>query len=102
MEMDRFAEQVRRGVRDVGTIGGQLGQIIEQVDEGSAQFADVNRGMKSQSEGARQISDAMGQLTTTTRETMIAAEESSRAADRLLAAMAELKTAVEAFKIRRT
>jgi hypothetical protein len=32
---------------------------------------------------------------------MIAAEESSRAADRLLAAMAELKTAVEAFKIRR-
>ncbi len=101
MEMDRFAEQVRRGVRDVGTIGGQLGQIIEQVDEGSAQFADVNRGMKSQSEGARQISDAMGQLTTTTRETMLAAEESSRAADRLLAAMAELKTAVEAFKIRR-
>ncbi|MBM4110092.1 MAG: methyl-accepting chemotaxis protein [Phycisphaerae bacterium] len=101
MEMDRFAEQVRRGVRDVGTIGGQLGQIIEQVDEGSSQFADVNRGMKSQSEGARQISDAMGQLTTTTRETMLAAEESSRAADRLLAAMSELKTAVEAFKIRR-
>jgi methyl-accepting chemotaxis protein len=57
--------------------------------------------MKSQSEGARQISDAMGQLTTTTRETMLAAEESSRASDRLLAAMAELKTAVEAFKIRR-
>jgi methyl-accepting chemotaxis protein len=102
MEMDRFAEQVRRGVRDVGTIGGQLGQIIEQVDEGSAQFTEVNRGMKSQSEGARQISDAMGQLTTTTRETMLAAEESSRAADRLLAAMAELKTAVEAFKLRRS
>ncbi len=102
MEMDRFAEQVRRGVRDVGTIGGQLGQIIEQVDAGSAQFADVNRGMKSQSEGARQISDAMGQLTTTTRETMVAAEESSRASDRLLAAMGELKTAVEAFKLRRS
>lgn len=101
MEMDRFAEQVRRGVRDVGTIGGQLGQIIEQVDQGSAQFAEVNRGMKSQSEGARQISEAMGQLTTTTRETMLAAEESSRAADRLLEAMSELKTAVEAFKIRR-
>jgi len=101
MEMDRFAEQVRRGVTDVGTIGSQLGQIIEQVDAGSSQFADVNTGMRNQSDGARQISDAMGSLAGTARETLLAAEESSRASDRLLEAMGELKTAVEAFKLRK-
>lgn len=101
MEMDRFAEQVRRGVTDVGTIGSQLGQIIEQVDEGSSQFAEVNAGMRNQSEGARQISEAMGSLTGTARETLLAAEESSRASDRLLEAMGDLKTAVEAFKLRK-
>ncbi|NBX36513.1 MAG: methyl-accepting chemotaxis protein [Planctomycetes bacterium] len=101
MEMDRFAEQVRRGVADVDTIGSQLGQIIEQVDEGSSQFAEVNAGMRNQSEGARQISEAMGGLTGTARETLLAAEESSRAAERLLEAMGELKTALEAFKLRK-
>lgn len=101
MEMDRFAEQVRRGVTDVGTIGSQLGQIIEQVDDGSSQFAEVNAGMRNQSDGARQISEAMASLTGTARETLLAAEESSRASDRLLEAMGELKTAVEAFKLRK-
>ena len=31
MEMDKFSEQVRQVVSEVGTIGGQLGQIITSV-----------------------------------------------------------------------
>ena len=49
MEMDKFTEEVRRGVATVGDINSQLGQIIEQVQSLSSRIDSVNEGMRSQS-----------------------------------------------------
>jgi methyl-accepting chemotaxis protein WspA len=62
MEMDGFAAQVERGVGVTAQVGTQLGQIIGQVKSLSERFDAVNHGMRSQSQGARQISEAMTQL----------------------------------------
>jgi methyl-accepting chemotaxis protein len=65
MEMDRFADQVRHGVASVGQISTQMGEIIENVNNNTSSFKLVNEGMRSQSQGAQQISEAMIQLTPT-------------------------------------
>jgi methyl-accepting chemotaxis protein WspA len=65
MEMDKFAEEVRRGVSTVGEINTQLAQLIEQVQSLSSRIDSVNQGMHSQALGASQINDAMTHLTAT-------------------------------------
>jgi methyl-accepting chemotaxis protein WspA len=62
MEMDGFSAEVKRGVGVTAQVGTQLGQIIGQVKALSERFDVVNHGMRSQSQGARQISEAMTQL----------------------------------------
>ncbi|HIG28332.1 MAG TPA: methyl-accepting chemotaxis protein, partial [Verrucomicrobiales bacterium] len=62
MEMDKFSEQIRMGVDEVGSISKQLGQIIGNVQLLSGKFESVQQGMVSQTEGAQQISEAMTQL----------------------------------------
>ena len=42
MGMDRFSEEVRHGVADVNEVGGQLAQIIEQVQALTPRFEAVN------------------------------------------------------------
>jgi methyl-accepting chemotaxis protein WspA len=98
--MDRFAEDVRQGVHEVSSIGGQLSQIVEHVDAGSAEFAELHTGMRAQEDGSRQISDAMGQLAANAREALSAAEETARAAEQLAAATRELRAGAELFKLR--
>ncbi len=98
MEMDRFSDQVRRGVGETARIGGQFGSIIEQVEIGTADFARVTEGMKAQTEGARQISDAMSQLTTGSREAVTAAQETCKAATTLQDAISVLRQSVAAFR----
>jgi methyl-accepting chemotaxis protein len=100
MEMDRFTDQVRRAVDDVGTISQQMGQIIERVDANSASFKLVNESMVSQSQGAEQISDAMEQLTLGVAQTREALKENAQAADDLHAAIGELKTAIASFRLK--
>ena len=100
MEMDRFTDQVRRAVDDVGTISLQMGQIIERVDANSASFKLVNESMVSQSQGAEQISDAMEQLTLGVAQTREALKENAQAADDLHAAIGELKTAIASFRLK--
>ena len=63
MGMDKFSEEVRRGMHDVQQVGGQLSQIIEQVQALAPRFETVNEGMQAQATGAEQISEALLQLT---------------------------------------
>src|SRR5688572_2458609 len=83
MEMDKFTEQVRHGVRAVAHVNGQLGQIIEQVQELSGRIESVSEGMSSQSQGAAQISDAMTQLTDGARQTAASLREFNSATEGL-------------------
>jgi methyl-accepting chemotaxis protein WspA len=91
MEMDKFTEQVRSGVRAVGDVNAQLGQIIEQVQELSGRIDSLNEGMRSQSQGAAQISDAMMQLTDGARQTAASLREFNSATDGLRDVVAGLR-----------
>ena len=59
MGMDKFSEEVRRGMLDVQHVGGQLTQIIQQVQALAPRFAMVNEGMQTQATGAEQITQAL-------------------------------------------
>lgn len=62
MEMDKFTAEVTQGVRAVRELTAQQGRIIEQVKVLMPRFETVNEGMRAQSDGARQITEAMTQL----------------------------------------
>jgi len=99
MEMDKFTEEVRRGVGAVGEIGGQLGSIIEQVQTLSSRFESVNEGMRSQSVGAKQISEAMVQLTDGAQQTAGSLREFNNATDHLRGAVTDLRQEISHFKV---
>jgi len=99
MEIDRFAEEVRSGVGNVVRVGGQFGQIISQVKTLSERFDAVNHGMRSQSQGARQIGDAMGQLIDGARQTSVSLREFNSATESLRDAVAVLKQEIAQFNV---
>lgn len=98
MEMDRFSEQVRKSVGETARVNGQLGEIIAQVESGTRDIFQVTEGMKAQTEGAKQIADAMSQLTSGSRESVVAAQETCRAAEALQEAIVGLRQGVASFK----
>jgi methyl-accepting chemotaxis protein WspA len=99
MEIDRFAEEVRSGVGNVVRVGGQFGQIISQVKVLSERFDAVNHGMRSQSQGARQIGDAMGGLIDGARQTSVSLREFNSATESLRDAVAVLKQEIAQFNV---
>jgi methyl-accepting chemotaxis protein WspA len=99
MQMDKFSDEVRGGVRRVAEINGQTGRIIEEVQGLSDRFGSVNEGMRNQSVGAEQISEAMGQVTAGTQQTQAAAEELSTAAAHLRRAVESLNQEVAQFTV---
>jgi methyl-accepting chemotaxis protein WspA len=100
MEMDRFSDQVRRGVHDVASAGTQLAEIIDRVNRSTESFKQVNESMQAQSEGAEQISEAMGSLSSNAHQTMQSVQEFGRASTDLQAAIAVLRQAVAEFKLK--
>jgi len=100
MEMDRFSDQVRRGVRDVVAAGSQMTEIIDRVNKSTESFKQVNESMQAQSEGAQQISDAMGSLVGNANQTVQSAREFGRAAADLQSAIGLLREAVSKFNLR--
>jgi len=99
MEMDRFSQDVKRGVDEVARIGVQQARIIERVQALTPRFKSVNEGMHAQSQGAEQISDAMVQLNDGARRTVTTLDEFSKAADNLHQAVSGLKDEVARFKV---
>jgi methyl-accepting chemotaxis protein WspA len=99
MEMDKFSEEVRRGVSHVEAVGGQVGQIIAQVQSLSQRFDSVNDGMRAQSLGARQINEAMVQLTDGARHTSGSLKEFNSATEHLREAIQGLREEVSRFTV---
>jgi methyl-accepting chemotaxis protein WspA len=94
MGMDKFSEEVRRGVQEVGQVSEQLAQIIGQVQALTPQFETVNEGMQSQSIGAQQISEALAQLTESAQQTVDSLHQSSIVMDQLNSTANDLRTSV--------
>jgi methyl-accepting chemotaxis protein WspA len=99
MEMDKFTKEVQRGVEDVGNIGFQLGQIIEQVQSLTPSFELVGQSMDTQSQSAQQISEAMIQLREASLQTADALRETNNALEQLNDAAQNLRQETSSFKV---
>ena len=99
MEMDKFSEQVRKVVGEVGQIGGQLGQIITGAQGLHQRFDQVTEGMRVQSQGADQIREAMSRLSEAANQTSVSIREFNKATERLREAVGGLKDEVSGFTL---
>jgi len=99
MEMDKFSDQVRRGVDEVAAIGDQLGGIIGAVQGLTGRFDQVNEGMRVQSQGAEQIREAVIRLSEGAHQTSISLHEFNRATEHLREAVGGLKEEVSRFTV---
>jgi methyl-accepting chemotaxis protein WspA len=99
MGMEKFSEEVRRGVDDVRQVGAQLAHIIEQVDTLIPRFEEVNEGMTSQSQGAQQIRDAIVQLSESAQQTADSLRQSNGAILQLNEAARRLQEGASHFQV---
>jgi methyl-accepting chemotaxis protein len=99
MGMDKFTEEVRRGVDEVRGIGGQLADIIEQVQALSPRFDNVSEGMQSQATGANQISESISQLSDGAQQTADSLRQSNLTIQQLKEAAELLQEGVSQFKL---
>lgn len=99
MGMDKFSEEVRRGLHDVHEIGGKLSAIISEVQALAPRFESVSEGMQMQATGAEQISEALVQLTDATQQTVESLRQSSDAIDELNNVSGGLQGSIARFKL---
>ena len=99
MEMDKFAEQVRQGVHEVGQVGEQLTSIIADVQTVSSRFEQVSEGMRAQALGANQIRGAMVRLSEGARRTSQSLQEFNKANSHLRDAVSGLTEEVAHFNL---
>ncbi|SDH59564.1 methyl-accepting chemotaxis protein [Pseudomonas panipatensis] len=99
MGMDKFSEEVRRGIDEVGQVGEQLSQIIQQVQALAPRVQMVNEGMQAQATGAEQINQALVQLGEATGQTVESLRQASFAIDELNLVANGLRNGVSRFKV---
>ena len=99
MGMDKFSEEVRRGIGEVGQVGEQLAQIIHQVQALAPRVLMVNEGMQAQSTGAEQINQALVQLSEASSQTVESLRQASASIDDLNLVANGLRTGVSRFKV---
>ncbi|MEO6276301.1 methyl-accepting chemotaxis protein [Roseateles sp.] len=99
MGMDKFSEEVRRGLQEVQQVGSHLSQIIQQVQALAPRFESVNEGMQAQATGAEQISQALTQLSDAAQQTVESLHQSNQAIDGLNQATGGLRSGVSRFKL---
>src|SRR6267142_383332 len=99
MGMDKFSEEVRRGVGVVQQVSDELSQIIQQVQTLTPSFEAVNEGMQSQAIGAQQITDSLVQLGEASRQTVESLRQSNLAIEQLNVASRTLQDGVTKFSL---
>ena len=99
MGMDKFSEEVRRGMFEVQQVGEQLSQIIHQVQALAPRVLMVNEGMQAQATGAEQINHALVQLGDASSQTVESLRQASFAIDELSQVAVGLRSGVSRFKV---
>ncbi len=99
MGMDKFSEEVRRGMYEVTQVGEQLSQIIHQVQALAPRVLMVNEGMQAQATGAEQINQALVQLADASSQTVESLRQASFAIDELSQVAVGLRSGVSRFKV---
>jgi len=100
MEMDRFRNEVSSRIGEVADVSEKLGRIIEPVQAVTQALETVHEGMQAQSEGARQIRDAMEQLRTDAGESAAAHAVFSESLAEFRRAISELNAEAARFHTR--
>src|SRR5258705_4303121 len=99
MGMDKFSEEVRRGMQEVQDVGNQLSQIIQQVQALAPRFEAVNEGMHAQATGAEQITESLGQLSDAAHQTVESLRQSNQVIDGLNRAAEGMRSSVSRFSV---
>ncbi|MFG0419061.1 methyl-accepting chemotaxis protein [Ectopseudomonas khazarica] len=99
MGMDKFSEEVRRGIGEMTQMGDQLSQIIQQVQALAPRIQMVNEGMQAQSTGAEQINQALVQLSEASSQTVDSLRQAGAAIDELNQVANNLRVGVSRFKV---
>ncbi len=99
MGMDKFSDEVRRGVAEVRQVSTHLAQIIHQVQTLTPRFQTVNEGMHAQATGAEQISETLRQLSEAAQQTAESLRQSNLAIEQLNGAARGLQASVARFKL---
>lgn len=100
MGMDKFSEEVRRGIVEVQHVGTQLSQLIQQVQTLAPRFQIVNEGMQAQATGAEQINQALTQLSEAAQQTVESLRQSTQTIDDLTLVANGLRTGVSRFNVK--
>lgn len=98
MGVDKFTDEIHTGVNQVTNAREQLGKIIEQVQQLTGSFENVNEGMQAQFLRANQINESILQLSETAQQTSESIRQSHKAIDQLNNAAQELQTMVSSIK----
>jgi methyl-accepting chemotaxis protein WspA len=99
MGMDKFSEEVRRGMHDIQQVGSQLSQVIQQVQALAPRIESVNEGMQAQASGAEQITQALTQLSEAAQQTVDSLRQSGLAIDELNGVAIGLRSGVSRFTL---
>ena len=99
MSMDKFSDEVRRGMQAIQQVGGQLSDVIQHTQALAPRFEAVTEGMQAQATGAEQITESLSQLTEAARQTVDSLRQSSAAIDDLNQVAMSLKTGVSKFTL---
>jgi methyl-accepting chemotaxis protein len=99
MGMEKFSDEVGRGVEDIRQVSTQLAQIIHQVQTLTPRFQTVNEGMHAQATGAQQISETLVQLSESAHQTADSLRLSNVAIEQLNEAARGLQTSVARFRL---
>jgi methyl-accepting chemotaxis protein WspA len=98
-EMEKFTGEVHGGASEVSGLGGRFSAIFQQVQSLLPRFGLVKDGMYAQSQGAKQINEAMIGLTDGARRTADSLKEFDRAVANLHGAVEALRREIARFKV---
>ncbi len=98
MGMEKFSDEIRQGVDDTRDVSGQLSLIVEKVQTLAPHFESVHKGMRSQSDGAEQIQEALSQLGETIRNLNDSMRMSNSVVDELNQESDRLQQSVSVFR----
>jgi methyl-accepting chemotaxis protein WspA len=99
MEMDRLAEHVRRVAGTTSGVADQLGDVIGQMQTLKSRIGSVSEGVRAQTVGAKQISEAMSTLKDGAAQTQALAADLKLAAGGLDATVGSLRDDVSRFSV---
>ncbi len=98
--VENYSRQAQASSEQIVKLGADLTRILEQTRRLSGRFEALNAGMQAQSQGARQINEAMDQLAEIARLTRQSLAEFKTATDQMGAAVCGLQGEVARFSVR--